>query len=231
MKLTTPLKAFFSLALLAGAANAASLSLGALGLTESHPGPANANTTLLYTDPSGITIQYSKANQSDYSLGGAPPVNSRGWSHDSNTDVVGFQEIAGVAPDHLAIAHFNGADQVNISFANATDVDLSTVKLTVWDLDTNNTGGNDFTELLNVRIDGTVTQTLFGAGVALAGDPITEAIGGISQNSNVQLLANSNPFGAAGLSAFTLTWDPVPEPSTGLLALIGGSLLFLRRRR
>lgn len=227
MKLTTPLKIFLSVALLAGGANAASLSLGAGGLSTGHG--ASGNTTLTYTDPSGIVITYTKSTQADFT--GAGGLNSRGWSNDPATDVLGFTEIAGTVPDHLAIAHFDAGDQVNINFNAASNVDLSTVKLVMWDLDSNVNNGNTFTEFINL-VDGAGTTQLLGSGSALAGDQnVTQAltIGGPTQL--VQLKANVNPNGDFGLSAFTLTWDAVPEPSTGLLALLGSTVLFFRRRR
>ena len=58
MKLTTPLKIFLSVALLAGGAQAAGLSLGPLGLTEGHS-TVNDPGTLVYTDlSSGVVISY-----------------------------------------------------------------------------------------------------------------------------------------------------------------------------
>ncbi|MGK0187292.1 MAG: hypothetical protein ACI9R3_003078 [Verrucomicrobiales bacterium] len=227
MKLTTPLKIFLSVALLAGGAQAASLSLGAGQLSRGHG--AAPNTTLTYTDASGIVITYTKSNQSDFI--GAAGLNSRGWSHDPATDVIGFQEIAGVVPDHLAISHFDAGDQVNISFSGASNVNLSTVKLVMWDLDTNLNNGNSFQEFVNL-VDGAGVTQILGSAVALTGDQnVNQALTIGNPAQLVQLKANVNPNRDFGLSAFTLTWDAVPEPSTGLLALLGSTVLFFRRRR
>ena len=217
MKLTTPLKAFLGLTLLAGVADAASLSLGAGGLTTNHVDTPPLQT-LEYTDLSGIVINYTKSPHSDFSSGG----NSRGWSLDPHADVVGHQDVIAVVPEHLAMAHLTRADQVNINFQNATLVDLSTLTITVYDLDTN-TGS---TEFINV-VDG-APFTITGSAGPLNGEAVTHPLTVGDHNQLVTLFANSS---AAGYSSFTLNWDVIPEPSTGLLALVGGSLLFLRRRR
>ena len=206
---------------------AASLALGPGGLTKAHPAGGPPNTLLKYIDPSGIEILYSKPDQANFT--GISGLNSRGWSHDGDSDVLGFTEIAGVRPDHLSIAHFRGADQVNISFANAANVDLSTVKLHIWDLDTN--GTSQFQEKINV-VGAAGTTLLTGSGVPQMGvlelvHPLTI----LSPNDTIRLKANSNTQRAFGLSAFTLSWDPVPEPSTCLLTLLGTALLISRRRR
>lgn len=234
MKLLNPLKIFLSAAVLAGGAQAASLSLGPGGLTTAH---ANGvpNTTLTYVDPSGIVIHYSKSSQANFT--GGSNLNSRGWSNDSgNADVLGFAEIAGVRPDHLAIAHFNGADKVIIDFTNASNVNMSTAKLVVWDLDTNITNqvSDPFTEIIEVYngsdIPGNFLGTMTGSPTADNGSAEQEfSLAGVTNFAT--LTVNSNPVRPYGLSAFTVTWDPVPEPSTSLLALLGGSFLFLRRRR
>lgn len=227
MKVTSLLLVFCAGSLLTPESHGASLSLGPGGLTSMHPAGGSPNSTLQYVDPSGIVIVYTKPSQANFT--GDKGLNSRGWSHDADADVLGFVEIKAQRPDHLAIAHFNGADQVNISFASASNIDLSTVKLHIWDLDTNI--GSNFTEAMNI-IDSSGVTFLTGAGVAQDGSfEIVHPLSIGSPNQLVQLKLNSNPRRDFGLSAFTLSWDAVPEPSTGLLALLGGSFLFLGRRR
>ena len=96
---------------------------------------AHAGGTLVYNDPSGIVITYTKSPQAAFTADtptGSGIVSSRGWSHDPAADVHGYAPIKGVVPDHLAIAHFGAADQVNIDFSGATNVFPGTVKLTAW---------------------------------------------------------------------------------------------------
>ena len=221
MKLTTPLKIFLSVALLAGGAQAASLSLGGGGLATAHAGG-----TLTYTDPSGIVIHYTKAPQAGFTSGS----NSRGWSNDPAADVLGFQEINPPVPDHLSVAHFGAGDQVNLDFSSAGLVDLSTVVLRVYDLDTNGVAPDTFTEVLNVE-DGAGNNPINGNAGALNGESVTYAMTLGGGTTSAILRANTNPFGSSGLSAFTVEWTPIPEPSSGLLALFGASVFFLRRRR
>ena len=219
MKLTTLLNSFLALSLLAGAANAAALSLASgsgFGTNLNAPG------TLAYNgDPSGIKISFSGQPHSQF--GNA--AGTRGWNNDPSTGVLGYSEVKNAGFDHVAIAHFNtfGADQVTIDFNSASGVNLSTVHLIVWDLDTN--GG--FQETLLVSNN----PTQIGAAGGVNGTQTNDLALTIPASKIITLTPNQNPAGSAGLSAFTLTWNPVPEPSTGLLALLGGSVLFLRRRR
>ncbi|MCB1098832.1 MAG: PEP-CTERM sorting domain-containing protein [Verrucomicrobiae bacterium] len=218
MKLTTPLKIFLSVALLAGGAQAASLSLGALGLTQGHS-VSNPAGTLQYFDPSGIVITYSGQPQSNYVNSGG----TRGWNNDPNPGITGF---SAVSADHLAIAHFGDAgattpEKITLDFSTASGVNLSSVRLKVWDLDS----GGGFTESLTISGNPTLVGHVGDDGGTLSYDvPLT--VGGL-----VTITPNMNPGANQGLSAFTVTWDAVPEPSTGLLALLGSSVLFLRRRR
>ena len=213
MKLTTPLKLFLSVALLAGSAQAAGLSLGPLGLGQGHSTVDPAGT-LQYFDPSGIVITYHGQPQTSYTSGG----NSRGWNNDPNPGILGFSDIGS---DHLAIAHFNGAvESIDLDFTGASGVDLATVRLKVYDLDS----GGGFTEELAISTQATL--------VGVAGDVAGTATHDVALATGgglVTLTPNLNPGGSSGLSGFTLTF--VPEPSTGLLALLGGSLMFFRRRR
>ena len=224
MKLTTPLKIFLSVALLAGGAQAASLSLGAGGLTPSHG--ANPGT-LVYTDPSGIKISYNGQphDPAGPATGYISGANARGWNNDATGSQFGFPEVT---VDHLAIAHFDpspsSAESVVIDFSGATPA-IATATLIVYDLDTNGT----FTEDL--------TWTNGGNAGVLNGDP--GAIAGVQTHTlvipdvgaSLVLTPNVNVGSGMGLSAFDIRYTVVPEPSTGLLALLGGSLLFFRRRK
>jgi hypothetical protein len=214
MKLTTPLKIFLSVALLAGGAQAAGLSLGPLGLTDGHS-TVNNPGTLVYTDlSSGVVISYFGQPQGLF--GNA--AGTRGWNNDVNPFVSGFNDV-GV--DHLAIAHFGGADSIKIDFSTASGVNLNTVRLQVYDLDT----GSGVLETLSISGNPTLTGIAGDALGALTHDVALTVAG------SVTLTPNQNLGASAGLSAFTVTWDAVPEPSTGLLALLGSSVLFFRRRR
>ena len=225
MKLTTPLKIFLSAALLAGGAQAASLSLGAGGLGQSHS-TADPAGTLVYTDPSGIKISYFGQPQAQFGNG----AGTRGWSNDPNTGIKGFGEITSAAGDHLAIAHFGNStsgttESINIDFSSASNVNLATVRLQAFDLDT--LDGSLFVE--EWAISGNPTLVGIGVdGVGAMTHDVPLAVGG---SGLVTLTPNQNPSGTSGLSGFTVTWDAVPEPSTGLLALLGSSVLFFRRRR
>jgi hypothetical protein len=217
MKLTTPLKIFLSVALLAGGAQAASLSLGPGGLNSTAANPAG---TLFYTDPSGIVIKYFGQSQSNFGIA----AGTRGWNNDANPGVNGFSEV-GV--NHLAIAHFGNStatttESIELNFSGSA-INLSTVRLKVYDLDTN--GG--FQEQLAISNG---NGTLLG-GAAVAGAGTNDIALAIPADGIVTLTPNQNPSGSAGLSAFTLEWTAIPEPSTGLLALLGSSVLFFRRRR
>ena len=208
MKLTTPLKIFLSVALLASGAQAAGLSLGPLGLTNGHSS-VSAPGTLFYTDPSGVTIQYFGQPQANFSNSGG----TRGWNNDANSFVNGFSEV-GV--DHLAIAHFGDAgatspESIRINFSTASGVDLSSVRLQVYDLDSI-VGG--FTESLAISGNPTLTGSAGSLSGALSHDVPLVLTGGA-----VTITPNMNPGASAGLSAFTVTWNVIPEPSTGLHSL------------
>jgi len=43
--------------------------------------------------------------------------------------------------------------------------------------------------------------------------------------------ANFSTLGVINTSSTTAQWSPVPEPTSGLLLLVGGALLALRRKR
>jgi hypothetical protein len=226
MKLTTPLKAFLSLAILAGAAstgNAASLSLGAGGLTELH---GAAPGTLVYTDPSGIKISFAgQPHTSFVNVDG-----SRGWNNDQ-FDPIGGAEIFAAVGDHIALTHFGGPELVTIDFTSATDVIPGTVSLSVYDLDAPTISTDESWTIT----DGGLGAVLTSAGGLAAGGPFggglthTQALdiaGGI-----VTITPSQNAGTTTGISGFNLSFQ-VPEPATGMLALLGGcSLLFLRRRR
>jgi hypothetical protein len=238
MKLTTPLKIFLSVAYLAGGVQAAtsSLSLGAGGLTTNHVGPVGSLDTLSYEDPSGIVITYTKADQAAFTAvtEGGMSISSRGWSNDPASDVIGYTPLKAFVPDHLAIAHFGAADQVNIDFSHATNVAPGTVKLRVWDLDMQ-TGqdGIQHIDLLNIVDNGGPNFALVGKGTSGLDDSFVEY--GLSGVGLTTLKANSGSLAPTfldnSMSAFTLTWENVPEPATGLLALLGSSVFLFRRRR
>jgi len=46
-----------------------------------------------------------------------------------------------------------------------------------------------------------------------------------------QTTANFSTLGVINTSSTTAQWSPVPEPTSGLLLLVGGALLALRRKR
>jgi hypothetical protein len=77
------------------------------------------------------------------------------------------------------------------------------------------------------------TYTFTTGAVAPAGDVIVFFRGIAETDSQGQPItdANGNPVGRAYVDNYRVDVSPVPEPSTALCALIGGSLIIARRRR
>jgi len=114
---------------------------------------------------------------------------------------------------------------VTIDFSSASNVILSSVQLIAFDIDTP-TGG--FAEVVTVT-DGNGATALNSAGAPLAGNQSHTLA--LNITGPVTLTPNLNPGDSSGLSGFDLSFDVIPEPATGLLALLGCSFLIVRRRR
>ena len=150
------------------------------------------------------------------------------WAVDSDNTKLGLGGLTYTSPDDLRAARY-----ADLGGRTPTESSSPTIS-TGFQADTSTV--NYYTDLSGFQYDNgySFLMELYRSGnddaVAWMEFPVSTSLAGI-QDAIKSLSELDSSFAATPASAFNMGETMVPEPTSGLLLLVGGALLALRRRR